>query len=383
MVRLTHLWSHDVGIPACMPFCRPLVARGWDITILCPSGPNAATARSQGISVEPISLRRSLHPPSDLIGAAQILRSYRRRRPHIVHTHNIKVGHMGRVLAYAARVPIVVHTLHGLAYGLDTPSVRRRVHATLEWIASARVDAVLAQSEEDARIVVETGAVPAARVTVIGNGIDLSRFDPRSYSEDDRRRVRAELGVGDDEVVFLSAGRLTREKGFVELIEGAIRARREDRRVRLALAGEPDTDKSDALGHAALAAARDAGVLILGRRDDMPSLYAASDVVALASWHEGVPRTLIEGAAMGKPLLASDARGCREIVRSARNGVLHPVGDAGAIARAMLELAADADRRAACGAGNREEAHTRYDIRTIVARVTDVYDRLLAEKGIS
>jgi glycosyltransferase involved in cell wall biosynthesis len=131
-----------------------------------------------------------------------------------------------------------------------------------------------------------------------------------------------------------------------------------------------------------LDAARAAGVLLLGRRADMPRLYAASDVVVLASWREGLPRVLMEGAAMGKPLLASDVRGCREIVRPPENGLLAPVRDADALSRAMRQLAADPVQRAAWGAANAREARERYDIRAVVPRVFAVYQRLLDAKGL-
>jgi len=382
-IRLAHVWSHDVGIPASIPFCLPLLDRGWQVTFICPVGENAPLADRHGMPVLPLALRRKLHPASDLAGAVQLVRYFAGGKVDIVHTHNIKVGHMARVLAYATRVPIVVHTLHGLAYSLDTPRLRRAGHTLLERMASLRVDAVLAQSDEDQRTVIESGAVPAARVVLVGNGIDLGRYRPDAVTDEERRKTRAELGVAGDEVLFLSAGRLVREKGFDELFRGAEIARRADRRVRLAVAGDIDAEKADALGPAALEAARRAGVLILGRRADMPRLYAAADAIALVSWREGRPRVLMEGAAMARPLLASDARGCRELVNPPRNGLLVPVRDEGAIARAMLAMTADPERRAAWGAENAREARERYDLGAVVARVLAVYDRLLREKGLA
>ncbi len=382
-IRIAHVWSHDLGIPASMPFVIPLVERGWDVSFICPPGENAAIAAQRGMRAHPLALRRDFHPPSDLVGAAQLLRHFRGERPHIVHTHAFKTGHLARVLAYATRVPIVIHTVHGQPYSLETPALRRRVLAAIEWLVSVRGDAVLVQGEEDRRTLVETGAVRPELITWIGNGIDLRRFELGPASERDRIEARTELGLSGDEVLFLSAGRLVREKGFLELFEAAARARRQDRRVRLAVAGDVDTGKMDALDPAALAAARAAGVLLLGRRSDMTRLYAASDVVVLASWREGLPRVLMEGAAMGKPLLASDVRGCREVVRPPHNGLLAPVGDAPGLARAMLELAADAARRAVWGADNAREARERYDIRAVVPRVLAVYDRLLREKGLA
>ena len=343
-IRLAHVWSHDVGIPASLPFVRPLVGRGWDISFICPPGEHGALATREGMRVQPLALRRDFHPPSDVIGATQLVRYFRGDRPHIVHTHAFKTGHLARVLAYATRVPIVIHTVHGQPYSLETPALRRKLLAAIEWLVSVRVDAILVQGEEDGRTLIETGAVPAERVTWIGNGIDLRRFEPASP---------------------------------------AARARRDDRRVRLAVAGDIDIGKADALDPAVLDEARAAGVLLLGRRADMPRLYAASDVVVLASWREGLPRVLMEGAAMGKPLLASDVRGCREVVKPPRNGLLVPVGDAGALAQAMLALAADPEQRARWGADNAVEARARYDLDAVVPRVFAVYDRLLRERGLA
>ena len=382
MIKLAHAWSHDLGIPASLPFCRPLRDRGWEITFVCPPGRHVPLAAENGMRFLPLALRRRFHPPSDVAGALQIARYLRRERWDILHTHNNKVGHVARVLAYAARVPIVVHTLHGLAFTRDDPWLRRAGFELLERIASLRVDAVLAQGEEDRDTLIASGAVEPGRAVWIGNGIDLSRFDPKAYSDADRRAARAQLGLQADEILFLSAGRLVRAKGFLELFAAAAAARAADPRIRLAVAGEPDSGKADSLEASVLDRARRDGVLLVGHCSDMPRLYAASDVVVLASWREGMPRVLMEGAAMGKALLATDARGCREVVRPPRNGILVPVRAPLALAAAMRELAADAARRACWGRENALEARERYDIGAVATRIVAVYDELLRRKGL-
>jgi glycosyltransferase involved in cell wall biosynthesis len=380
VIRIAHAWSHDLGIPASLPFCRPLLERGWEVTFVCPPGRHVPLATENGMRFLPLALQRRFHPPSDVAGTLQIARYLRRERWDILHTHNNKVGHVARVLAYAAGVPIVVHTLHGLSFTRDDPWLRRRGFELLERIASLRVDAVLSQGEEDRDTLIASGAVDPDRALWIGNGIDLSRFDPAAYT--DRRAARDELGLGPDDVLFLSAGRMVRAKGFLELFEAAAAARAADPRIRLAVAGEPDAGKSDSLDPSALHQARRDGVLLLGPRHDMPRLYAASDVVVLATWREGMPRVLMEGAAMGKPLLATDARGCREVVRPPRNGLRVPVRAPGALAAAMQALAADPDRRAGWGRENAIEARERYDVRAVVKRVLAVYDDLLERKRL-
>jgi glycosyltransferase involved in cell wall biosynthesis len=379
-IRLAHVWSSDLGIPPSLPFCLPLKERRWEITFFSPDGPHVADARAAGMEWKPLALDRTIDFAADLRGTAKLARDLRAGQFHIVHTHNIKVGLISRVVATMLRTPIIVHTMHGLAYSMDTPVVKRTAHALLEKIASARVDAILSQSEEDRATILATHVIAPEKIHLIGNGIDLSKF---AFREQDRRAARAELGIADEDVLFLSAGRLVREKGFVELFEAAARARSEDRRVRVAVAGPLDEQKADALPRAILDDARAKGVLLLGRRTDMPRLYAAADVVTLASWREGMPRVLMEGAAMGRPLLASDARGCRECVRPPRNGLLVSVRDPGALSAAMVRMAGDPAMRATLGAENAREARERYDLHAVVARVVEVYEELVGSRQLS
>ena len=350
--------------------------------MITPDGPNVAAGRRAGLTWLPLALRRRMHATSDVVGTLQLARYFLTGKYDIVHTHNIKTGHIGRVVAAATRVPIVVHTIHGMAYSLETPALKRRMHATLEKLASLGCDAVMSQSREDRDTYLADRVIAPERIVVIGNGIELARFDPSGPlgTPAHRLAVRAQLGIGEADVLFLSAGRLIVEKGFVELFQAAARARALNPRIRLAVAGPVD-ERADAIGSDVLARARAEGILILGRREDMPDLYAASDVVVLASWHEGLPRTLMEGAAMGKPLLATNVVGCREVVRPPRNGLLVPVRDAGALAAAMCELASDPELRTRLGDANAIEARTEYAIERAVGAVNAVYDALLARTG--
>ncbi|MDB4956612.1 MAG: glycosyl transferase group 1 [Myxococcales bacterium] len=383
-IRLAHVCSSDLAFPALMPFCRPLLARGWEITLITPDGPHVAAGRMAGIRWLPLALQRKLHTSSDVVGTLQLARYFLQGQYDIVHTHNIKVGHVARVVAAMTRVPIIVHTIHGMAYSLDTPWLKRIGHATLEKIASFGCDIVMSQSREDRDTYLATKVIAADKLVLIGNGIDLSRFDPASPtgSAANRAAVRQALGLEGDEILFFSAGRLIVEKGFVELFEATRIARRQDPRIRLAIAGSTD-QRVDTLSPEILDKARDEGVLLLGRRVDMPDLYAASDVVTLPSWHEGLPRVLMEGAAMGRPLLATDVCGCREIVVPPNNGLLVPVRDARALAAAMNTLASDEALRARLGRDNALQARDLYAIERSVALVNEVYDRLLAREGLA
>jgi glycosyltransferase involved in cell wall biosynthesis len=379
-IRLAHVASSDLAIPALAPFNQIAITQGWDVTMITPDGPHVAAIRGTAVRWQPLGLRRRMDPVGDALASIRLARDLRRGRFDIVHTHNIKAGHIGRVVARAVGVPVVVHTVHGMAYSCDTPPLRRRVHATAERIACACADLVFTQSLEDRETLLVTHAVPASKIVAIGNGIDLSRFSP-AHASTTRREARDALGMTADDVLFVSASRLIREKGFVELCEAAARVRVTHPYIQLAIAGEVDAERADALDGSVIAAARAAGVRFLGRREDMPALYAASDVVVLASWHEGMPRTLMEGAAVGRPLLTTDVVGCREIVRPPRNGLRVPVRDAQALARAMIELAEAPELRRRLGDANAAEAGERFDIQTVVTRVSESYARLLSKRS--
>ncbi len=379
MVRLAHIFSSDQGIPGSLPYALPLRERGWEVTYLTPDGPEVSRVSTLGFRWLPIRLTRRIDPVGDVLGSAELLGVLARERFDIVHTHNIKAGLIGRVLAAAVKTPIIVHTLHGSAWSLDTPEPRRTAHVLLERVASLRADLLLAQSQTDHDAFVTMKVVPERKIRIIGNGVDLSRFDPAKMAPGTRQRLRAALGVGDDEVLVVFAGRMVREKGLEEVYEASSSVRGDG--VRIAIAGRDDAERGDSPSASSRENARRGGVLFLGERRDMPELFHAADVVGLASWREGLPRVLIEGAAMARPLLATDVRGCREVVIRDETGLLVEPRNPRALAEGLRVLAKDHDRRRTMGAAAREDALRRFDLQGAVGKVIAAYDDLLREKA--
>ena len=190
--------------------------------------------------------------------------------------------------------------------------------------------------------------------------------------------VRAELGVRDGQVVVGAVGRLVWEKGYAELFAAAGRllARRPD--LAVVVAGPFDADKGDPLTPADVAAAEAAGVRFLGHRDDPERLYAAFDMYVLASHREGFPRSAMEAAASALPIVATDIRGCREVVEDGRTGLLVPVRDPAALEAAIDRLAGDAEFRRRLGEAAAAKARDEFDQRRVIARTLDAYAGLKA-----
>jgi glycosyltransferase involved in cell wall biosynthesis len=275
--------------------------------------------------------------------------------------------------ARAARVPLVVNTQHGLYAQPNDRAARRLPVYILERLAAACGDVELIQNPEDLETLARLG-VSREKLRLLGNGIDLDRFGPQPAGV--REAVRAELGVEDGQVVVGAVGRLVWEKGYAELFEAAGRllARRPD--VAVVVAGPFDADKGDPLTAADVAAAEVAGVRFLGHRHDPERLYAAFDVYVLASHREGFPRSAMEAAASGLPIVATDIRGCREVVDHERTGLLVPARDAAVLEAAIERLAGDAATRRRLGGAAAAKARDEFDQRRVIARTLEAYARL-------
>ncbi|HEX9506491.1 MAG TPA: glycosyltransferase family 4 protein, partial [Acidimicrobiia bacterium] len=303
----------------------------------------------------------------------------RREHVDVLHTHNPKPGVYGRIVGRLARVPIVVNTVHGLYATEQDPLPKRSLVYGLEAVASRFSDAELFQNPEDLALMQRLHLTRHA--ALLGNGVDLARFDPARFTTEQRRTTRVELGVTDDTIVVGCVGRLVAEKGYPELFDALSRLPGD--RYVLAVVGAGDPDKPDALDPALVARARDRGVRFLGHRDDVDALYAAMDVFVLASHREGFPRAAMEAAAMGLPIVATDVRGCRQVVEHDRNGLLVPVRDPAALARAVAQLGDHPERRSRMGTKSAARAHDHFDERKVVEKVLDTYRSVAARKGLS
>jgi glycosyltransferase involved in cell wall biosynthesis len=321
------------------------------------------------------SSTRAFRPWADLRAAYELWRVLRRERPDVLHTHNPKPGFYGRIVGRLTRVPIVVNTVHGL-YATETdPWPKRLAVYTLEAIAARCSAAELVQNPEDAALLRRWRISP--RVELLGNGVDLQRFDP-TVTTVRRDAVRSELGLAPDAVVVGAVGRLVAEKGYPELLTAF--AELDPTRYTLLVVGGADPFKADALPTDLNRVADCGNVQLLGHRDDVEQLYAAMDLFVLASHREGFPRAAMEAAAMGLPIVATNVRGCRQVVDDGRNGVLVPVRDPPALRAAIQRLGGDERLRRRMGVAGRAIALERFDEREVVSRVLAAYRRAAVMK---
>ena len=302
----------------------------------------------------------------------------RRERFTVIHTHTPKGGLLGQYAALAARVPIRVHTIHGLYLPEHAGPRMRRLFIWLERVTMAFSHHNFSQNPEDVPFAIREGICAAERIELIRNGIDIDEFDPERFSAARREAIRESLGLSRSDVVVGIVARLVREKGYVELLEAARLLRQRAPHLRFVCVGPSDAQKSDALS---ASSAKERGVddivHFVGHRTDVADLYSIMDVFALPSYREGFPRAPMEAAAMGVPAVVTDIRGCRETVEHDRTGYLVPVRDVRALADAILDLVDDPAKRARFGMAAREKALAEFDERKVFERILARYESLL------
>jgi glycosyltransferase involved in cell wall biosynthesis len=375
-----HVTTTDISLAWLLgPQLQAFAAAGYEVIGVSAPGPYVDDLRAMGIEHRPLrNATRSMSPARDLAAFGELYRVFRDLQPDIVHTHNPKPGVYGRIAARAARVPVVVNTVHGLYALPEDRFAKRALVYSLERLASTCSDAELLQNVEDLPTLRRLG-VPARKLRVLGNGIDLARFD---QARTDRGRVevlRKEMGAEPGDVLCGLVGRLVWEKGYREVFAAAARLSERVPNLRFAIIGPSDPDKADAVSAADIAAVERLGtVRFLGSRHDVDELYAAMDMLVLASYREGFPRTPMEAAATGVPVIATDIRGCRQAVDDGRNGLLVAPRNVDALCAAIEHLATRADVRARMGAAGREKALEDFDQDRVIAITLETYERALA-----
>ncbi len=378
---VAHLTTVDMSLRFLVrPQLLAVIETGGQAVGVSSPGPWVDELTQVGIRHIPLAAStRGMNPLSDIKAAAQLWRVLRSEQFTVLHTHNPKPGLSGRILGRVASVPLVVNTMHGLYATEDDTIPKRAVVYVLEAIAARFSDVELHQNPEDLKLAKRLWILPRGKGELLGNGIDLSRFDPDRIGAEPRRRLREELGVGDDQVLVGVVGRLVAEKGYPELFEAFSTL---GSRYRLAVIGPDDPEKDDALPRDLVRDAEERGIMFLGMRTDVEDLYLAMDMFVLPSHREGFPRAAMEAAAMGLPIIATDMRGCRQVVENGVNGDLVPVMDPGALRKAIVDLGEDGSQRAGMGRASRDLAMARFDERRVVEIVMDSYRQGLVAKGL-
>lgn len=360
-----YFWSHRLDL------ARAAAQAGFDVSIATRVTDHGERIQREGFRLFPIGLfRSSRNPFVELASVFELIRLYRRERPAIVHHVAIKPIMYGSLAAWISGVPVVVNAFAGLGYAF-TDETRRgsMVHTylrrALKILLRLSKSVVVFQNKDDRDLLLEAGVVEIQHTRIIpGSGVDTKTFDVRPSAE--------------EYSIVMLASRMLWDKGIGEFVEAARRLKQEGVSARYVLVGRCDEHNPAVIEPTQLRRWVEEGVVEWWEhRDEMPSTLASATIVVLPSYREGLPKVLLEAAACGKPLIATNVPGCRDIVTHGINGLLVPVRDSTALAAAIDSLLRDSSRRAAMGVAGREGVIRTFSVEKVAGQVVDLYRELL------
>jgi glycosyltransferase involved in cell wall biosynthesis len=361
--------------------CEGLHQRGYRVTLISgptrgPEGSLVQRARQGGYTfIELPELIRAVNPWMDFRARRYLAMEFRRLRPDVVHTHSSKAGILGRLAAHDARVPIIVHTIHGMSFNRTQPWLVRRVYAALEWRAARRSNAIITVADAMIEQSVAAGICPRRKLRTVYSGMEVAQFTP---SPELRRAARRGWGVSDGDIVVGTCARLFRRKGYEQLIPIMAAAAQREPRLRFVWIGDGAQRAEYEARLTQLGLSARTILTGLVPPTEVPRLLAGCDILAHTSQWEGLPRVVVQALLMQVPPVAFDIDGTPEVVLDGRTGRLVPLNDLDAFVAALCELAADADGRRRLGHAGRELCLERFDWRRMVDQLESLYAELAA-----
>ena len=363
-----YFWSHRVDL------ARAAREAGYDVIVATRVTDHGERIRGEGFQLERLEMvRRSRNPFREVIAVAELVRLYRRVRPDVVHHVAMKPILYGTLAAWCTRIPAVINAFAGLGYAfMDGRNrlLRWCVKTALSTVLSLGHSVVLVQNQDDQDRLVGERVVPASRTRIIaGSGIDVSVYSLQPQPS----------GVP---IVVLPA-RMLWDKGVGEFVEAARRLKRKGIHARFILVGRQDEHNPAAIPEIRLKEWVKEGVVEWwGHREDMPAVYAAAMLIVLPSYREGLPKVLLEAAACGKAMVATDVPGCREIVRDRFNGLLVFPRDSVSLAAAIEELLSDREAREVMGQRSRARVMAEWSGPRIHEQVLGLYQDMVKVSAI-
>lgn len=353
----------------------------FDVTVICGdiNDIHRHDLTEMNVAIESIPFRRLLNPLADIKTFFALFAFYRLQKFDVVHTHMSKAALIGSIAAVCARIPVIVNTAHNLGF-IALPN---RALKLLFWVYDfvllrATMDAVITVSMQVRERIVQTRLLSPTRVFAVHNGMSGQKM---KVSEGDAAARRAEFGVSSDEILIVSVARLVWFKGLSTLISAMPLLLAKYPGARIVVAGEGP------LREELTKQAEDLGVgdrlVLTGERCDIPAILSAADIFVLPSVSEGMPISIMEAMAAGRPVVATDVGGVAELVDHNETGLLVPPRTPPALADALAQLALDPKQRAAMGARGQRRIASEFSPQQMAESTAAIYRGFLARKSRS
>ena len=377
-------------------------------------------AKKYGVGHHHVEMTRAITPFKDLVAVWKFYRFLREEMPEMVHSHTPKAGLVGMMAAYFAGVPVRMHTVAGLPL-LEATGIKRIILNIVEKITYAFATKVYPNSFAMRDIIIREGFCAPGKLKVLGNGssngIDTKYFSPSAIPLVKTTALRAELGITDDDFVFIFVGRLVGDKGINELVEaffkgkakvkvkaevkgffaakevaspsvadrydrveGEVKAEgdfmRHGRNVKLLLVGPLEEDLDALLPETLETIQSHPDIISVGYQDDVRPYFALSNALAFPSYREGFPNVVLQAGAMALPSIVTDINGCNEIIKEGENGMIIPVKDSAALQQAMEKVMDDIGNYYSMKSNARPLIESRYRQEVVWQALLEEYRRV-------
>lgn len=342
---------------------------GFQVSVLTRVNKHGQTILDNGINLIPLVFERSkINPLREISLIKGLVSLYRQERPDIVHHVALKPILYGSLAAKIAGIRAIVNAPVGMGYVFSSKQLKARFLKPLVLLAYRLLlnpfnSVAVFENPDDLTYFEKLGIVKYSRL-IRGAGVNTLQFG----SSNEPNEVP----------VVLLAARMLWDKGVGEFVEAAKILQQQSISARFVLVGAPDKENPESINQSQLLEWQDAGIIEWwGQHEDMPQVFAQAHIVCLPSYREGLPKVLIEAAACGRPIVATDVPGCREIVRHNENGLLIPAKDPQALAVALNRLLNDAELRESMGKRGRAMVEAEFSTEYVVEQTLQLYKELL------
>ncbi|ADV50404.1 glycosyl transferase group 1 [Cellulophaga algicola DSM 14237] len=295
----------------------------------------------EGINVIPLEMTRSITPFKDLKAIIDLYKILKKEKPFIVHSHTPKAGMVAMIASKFARVPNRLHTIAGLPL-LEATGLKRTLLNTVEKITYGCATKIYPNSYGLKKIILEERFTIDKKLKVIGNGssngIDTSIFDPKLYTEEQKKQLKKSLNINDNDVIYTFVGRLVKDKGINELVAAFNQLEKEKENVKLLLVGAYESELDPLSPDTLLFIEKNLNIINVGWQNDVRPYFSISNFLTFPSYREGFPNVVLQASAMKLYSIVTDINGCNEIIIEGLNGTIIPTKNTKVLYTKMFNL---------------------------------------------
>lgn len=364
-----------------LSWMKALIEEGYEVYAITPKG--RFFNEFYKYNIKPIEYkiyRGGLNPLKEFMTLLTLYRIFNKKKFDILHAFTIKPNIYGALAGKLARIPIIINHVTGLGYVYTDNSVKakilRIITSFLYRVSFKIAKKVIFQNPDDAKDL-KNLLRKEKSVMIKGTGVDVNYFSSNNANEAKAYKLKKELSIKENTIVITLIGRLLLHKGIKEVDEAACLLTKKYSNLLFLIVGGMDKGNPSSVTESFIQeSCNNPSIRFLGERDDIKEILMHTNIYTLPSYREGTPRTVLEAMAMGKPIVTSDAPGCRQTVENGVNGFLVPVGNSHALASALEKLILDKNLREKMGRVSRIKVVREFSDEVVVKKILSLYREL-------